>query len=106
MKPVAIKLRQLVFPTQLPFDKHMFFQSMMSFDDQNRGCSFKSNTSFDANDRVTYMNIATDTKWPCDFLKHLNCFYSMRIFFTIYFDQFTFLKSKCYIFFFFFCHLI
>lgn len=57
VQPVAIELCNLVFPVQLPFGEHMFFQRMMGFEYHHGGGGFKPYTTFYPNNRIAHMNI-------------------------------------------------
>src|SRR5882757_5709109 len=74
MKPVAVKLRQLIFPATLPFGEHVFLQSVMRFYDKDRRCRFKANPSLNPDDCIAYMYVASDAERPGDSLQLLDCF--------------------------------
>jgi hypothetical protein len=59
MQPVTIELCQLIFPAQLPFGEHVFFECMVCFDHYHWCGSFKSHTAFYTDDSVTHMHISS-----------------------------------------------
>src|SRR5881227_2878417 len=72
VQPVAIKLCELIFPIQLPFSEHMFFQCMVCFQNHHGCCCFKTHSSFDANDGITYVNVAADAIWSSQSMHFLD----------------------------------
>src|SRR5690606_36881518 len=73
--PVAIKGRELVFPTELPFGKGLFFQGMMCLDKNQRRSGLKTHAPLNANDRVSHIDIPTNTVRLSDCLSFLNNLY-------------------------------
>lgn len=98
MQPVAIELSQLVFPVELPFGEHMFFECMVCLENYHGSCGFKTHAALDANDGIAYVNVATQAIRTGNLLQVLDGFGRVAEALTIYFAQFSFFKMQGYFF--------
>jgi hypothetical protein len=96
MQPVSVKLRELIFPGQLPFCEHMFLQRMMRFNNHHRRGSFKTHPTLYADDRIAHMDIPTDAIRASQCLNKLNRSGGMVEGAVIDFAQLSLIKKQLY----------
>ena len=65
VQPVAVKLRELVLPAELPLGEYVLLQGVMCFNDKDRRRGFETDASFNPNNSIANMNIATNAVRPC-----------------------------------------
>ncbi|MNY23646.1 hypothetical protein D3C86_1573210 [compost metagenome] len=94
MQPVGIKLCQCIFPLQLPFGKHMFFQCMMRFQNDHRSRGFKSYTPFDPDNSIPDMYISAYGICPGNTLHCFDCICRMWKFYPVNGLQFSLFKMQ------------
>ena len=77
MEEHSVPVAELVFPVLLPFGEGVFLQHFVCCDDEH-GCGcFESYASFDADDCVTDVHVATDGVWAGELFDASYCVYGV-----------------------------
>ena len=96
MQEHTIPICQLFLPILLPFGEGMFFQQVMTFQNDKRSGGFKANATFYTYYGITDVNISSDGKRFCYDLQCMDSFEGSVKNLTIDANQFTFSKLQGY----------